>query len=214
MEELLSKAKLIAKGKTLEEAEIDSNWLMAYGTVARRCRDDRELRLTRWPYEQGDSVSPFTGGFFQHREWPPRKQLERHSSLRAVYEYEATYINAAGYWMAFHQAATCLRQEAIEDKNEDKALLFDVWSMIAVRYGLRVVGLRTEFYKMAARDPLHAKLVMPTLEQRGEVTAADDLDASLEKLESHMATQLMKAVATLSASNATKRAGKGATGEK
>lgn len=214
MEELLAKAKLVAKGKTLEEAEIDSDWLMAYAAVARRCRDDRELRLTRWPYEQGDSVSAFTGGFFEHREWPPRKQLEKHSSMRAVYEYEANYINSSGYWMSFHQAAICLRQEAIEDKDEEKAFRFDVWSLMAVRYGLRVVGLRTEFYRMAARDPVHAKLVMPTLEQRGEVPAADDLDESLEKLDNLMATQLMKAVATLSASNATKRAGKGATGEK
>lgn len=213
MEQLLSKAKLMAKGKTLDEAGIYSDWLLAYGAVARRFRDDRGMRLTRCPYEQGDSVSAFTKGFFEHLEWPPRKPLKIHSSMSAVYECESNYINASRYWRSFHQAAICLRQEAIEDMNEYNALLFDVWSLIAVRYGLRVVGLRTEFYRMAASDTLHAKLIMPTLEERGEVPAADGLNASLEKLDSHMATQLMKALATLSTSNATKRARKGANGD-
>ena len=40
-----------------------------------------------------------------------------------------------------------------------------------------------------------------------DVPASDDLIERMERLESHMATQLMKAVATLSASNSTKRAG-------
>lgn len=71
------------------------------------------------------------------------------------------------------------------------------------------MGLRTEFYKMVSRDPTYAKLIMPSLEQRNDVAAADDLSEPLEKLDSHMATQLMKAVANLSASNATKRAGRG-----
>ena len=63
---------------------------------------------------------------------------------------------------------------------------------------------------MAAKDPTYAKLVMPTLQAKGDIPAADDLVEPLEKLESHMATQMMKAVATVSASNATKRSnGKG-----
>ena len=118
MEELWSKANLIAKVKTLEEAEIDSEWLKTYGQEPRWCRDDRELRLTRWPYEQGDSVPACTGGFFEYRERPPRKQLERHTSMRAVYEYEADYINASRYRMAFHQAVIFLLQEAIVEKDK------------------------------------------------------------------------------------------------
>ena len=62
---------------------------------------------------------------------------------------------------------------------------------------------------MAARDPTYAKMILPTLQQRNDVAAADDLTEAMEKLDSHMTTQLMKAVATLSASNATKRTGKG-----
>lgn len=50
---------------------------------------------------------------------------------------------------------------------------------------------------------------MRNLEQRNELPTADDLVEPMEKLYSHMATQLMKAVATLGASNATKHAGKG-----
>lgn len=50
---------------------------------------------------------------------------------------------------------------------------------------------------------------MPSLEQWNDVAAADDLTEPMEKLDTHITTQLMKAVATLSAGNATKRAGKG-----
>lgn len=53
-------------------------------------------------------------------------------------------------------------------------------------------------------------MVLPILEQRNDTTAADDIVEPLEKLDSHMATHLIRAVATLSASNATKRAGRAA----
>lgn len=130
--------------------------------------------------------------------------MEVHKSMRAVLEYEANYTNASGYWMSFHQAAIALRQEAQEQKSYDKAEIFDVWAVVAIRYGLRVTGLRVEFYKLVARDPTHATLVMPSLEQRNDIPAANDLVEPLEKLDVHMSTQLMKAVATLNASNTTK----------
>ena len=41
------------------------------------------------------------------------------------------------------------------------------------------------------------------------MAAADDLTESMDKLDSHMNTYLMKAVASMSASNATKQTGKG-----
>ena len=66
---------------------------------------------------------------------------------------------------------------------------------------------------MAARDPTYARMILPTLQQRNEVAAADDLTEAMDKLDSHMTTQLMKAVATLNASNATKRTGKGGPAE-
>lgn len=52
-------------------------------------------------------------------------------------------------------------------------------------------------------------MVLDRLEQRNDHPATDDLFELLKKLDTHMNTQLMKAIATLSASNATKRAGRG-----
>ena len=78
-----------------------------------------------------------------------------------------------------------------------------------MRYSLHVVGIRAEFYKMSTRDPTYAKLGVPSLEQRNDVAADDDLTEAMEKPDTHMTTQLKKAVATLSASNATKRDRKG-----
>lgn len=209
VDELLLKGKEVSKGKSLAEAEIEPKWMSAYGVIARRCRDDKDFSLSRYPYEQGPSVSAFSGGFFEHREWPVRRAMEKHNSMRPVFEFEANYTNAAGYWMAFNKSAMALRHEAMEDKDDAKAQLYDVWAQIATHYGLRVTGLRVEFYRMVARDPTYAKLVMPSLEQRNELPASDDLIEPMDKLETHMSTQLMKAVATLNASNATKRSGKG-----
>ena len=111
--------------------------------------------------------------------------------------------------MAFHEATLHLLQIMLEVKKDEEAKNYDVWAALAIRYGLRFVGLRSEFYKTAARDPTYAKMILPTLQRRNEVAAADDLTESMDNLDSHMTTHLMKAVATLGASNATKRTGKG-----
>jgi hypothetical protein len=79
--------------------------------------------------------------------------------------------------------------------------------MLAVRYGLRVVGLRTEFYKKFPNDPMHAKMVTLVLEGQKEIPAKDDLNEVMEKLDTHMGTQLMKVAASLHATNAVKRSG-------
>lgn len=206
-DQVLAKAKKVAKGATLADAGIDHGWMTTYASVAQRLDVDRRYGLTRYPYEPGPAMMAFVGGYFDHREWPPRKQLlESQRSMRPVAEYEAKYVNAAGYWCSFHQSAIDLRDTAIDEKKKEEAERLDVWAIIAVRYSLRVLGLRTEFYKMATVDPVHAKLILPTLEHRTEMPASEDLDEPLEKMESHMSTQLMKAVATLAASNATKKA--------
>lgn len=77
------------------------------------------------------------------------------------------------------------------------------------RYGLVVVERRAEFYRMSARDPNYAKLVIPSLEHQNDVSTAYDLTEAMEKLDTHIITQFMKLVATLSAINAKRRAGKG-----
>jgi hypothetical protein len=76
---------------------------------------------------------------------------------------------------------------------------------------LRVVGLRTKFYKKSAKDPMHAKMAMPVMEGQNEIPATDDLEDVMDKLDTHMATQLMKAAASLHAANAVKRSGDGGT---
>jgi hypothetical protein len=212
MEKLLGKAKKVKKGSTLEEAGVEGAWLTAYAQIARRCRDDRDFGVTRYPYELGPGVNPFAGGYFEHREWPIRRGMERHASLRTIYEFEAHYVNSAGFWMAFSTAAMALRGEALakpDTSGVEDAKKYNVWGMMGVRYGLRAVGLRVEFYKKSAKDPMHARLLMPVLEGNNDTAATDDLDDVLEKLDTHMATQLMKAAASLHATNAVKRSGDG-----
>lgn len=204
-DELLGKAKLIEKGKSMDEAGIGPEWMVAYARIAERNDRDRRFGLSRYPYEPGPSVAAFTGGLFDHREWPLRKGLERHQSMRAVSEYECKYINAAGFWSSFQETAISLRQESLAQKKLEDAEKFDVWAIIANRYCLRTMGLRAEFYKLAANDPTYAKMILPTLEKRTDVAAADNLDETMSELDSHMHTQLLKAVANLSASNATKK---------
>lgn len=83
--------------------------------------------------------------------------------MQAVLEHEMPDINATEYWLAFHEDAGDLSAEADRDgRNEDEAML-NAWCHIYVRYGLRVVCMRTEFYKMESEDLACYKLVMPTL---------------------------------------------------
>jgi hypothetical protein len=179
MENLLRKSKKVKRGATLEEAEIDGAWLTAYANIARRCRDDKDLGVSRYPYELAPGVSLFSGGYFEHREWAIRRGMERHPSLRPLFEYEAHYLNSAGYWMSFSSAAMALRGEALKLEGTTGV---DVWAMMAVRYGLRVVGLGAEFYTRSSKDPMHARLVMPVLEGQNNTPATDDLDDVMEKL--------------------------------
>jgi hypothetical protein len=126
-------------------------------------------------------------------------------------------MNAAGYWMSFSVAATALRGEALRTEGTqgiEDATRYDFWAILAVRYGLYVVGLRTEFYNKSAKDSMHAKMVMPVLEGQNEIPATDDLDEVMEKLDTHKATQLMKAAASLHATNAVKRSGDGGAASK
>lgn len=46
--------------------------------------------------------------------------------MRLVFEYEANYTNATGYWMAFGENSIRLRQEALEEKKDDDAVVYDV----------------------------------------------------------------------------------------
>jgi hypothetical protein len=135
MEELLRKSKKVKCRATLKESEIDGAWLTAYARIARRCRDDKDLGVSRYPYELAPGVSPFSGGYFEHREWAIRRGMERHPSLRPLFEYEAHYTNSSGYWMSFSSAAMAVRGEALKLEGTtgvEEAEMFDVWAMMAV----------------------------------------------------------------------------------
>jgi hypothetical protein len=142
MEELLRKSKKVKRGATLEEVEIDGASLTAYAKIDRRFRDDNDLGVSRYPYDIAYGVIPLSGGYFEHREWAIRRGMERHPSLPPLFEYEAHYTNSARYWMGFSSAAMALRDEdlMVEGTNGvEEAEMFDVWDMMAVRHGLRVV---------------------------------------------------------------------------
>jgi hypothetical protein len=86
---------------------------------------------------------------------------------------------------------------------------FDACAIMAVRYGLRVVGLQVEFDKRYAKDSMHARVVMQVLEVQNDPPATDDLDDAIENFDIHMVTQLIKATASRYATNAVKRSGDG-----
>lgn len=99
----------------------------------------------------------------------------------------------------------------LEEQKVEEAKRYDFWAILGVRYSFWALVPRVEFYRLAPSDPTYAKMVLPALEHRGEIAAEDSLDKPLNDLESHMTTQLMKTVATLSASN-TKNRGQGNRG--
>ena len=75
----------------------------------------------------------------------------------------------------FHHVAYELRQEAFDAGNKEEAEKFDTWVFVALRYSLRVLDPRSEFYRMVGKDPMYAKLFLPSLERRSETAMAEDL---------------------------------------
>jgi hypothetical protein len=49
MKEVLSKSKKVKLGATLEKADVDVALLTAYVRIARTCRDDKNMGVTRYP---------------------------------------------------------------------------------------------------------------------------------------------------------------------
>lgn len=76
LRELLVKAKMVSKGRTVEAAGIDLELVRTYAEIARQCQDNRQLGLTPYPFEQGPGVGAFAGGYFEYRHRPLRKDLE------------------------------------------------------------------------------------------------------------------------------------------
>ena len=97
VENFLAEAKLVHKGKTLSEAGVDPELIKAYGSIARRFRDEKDFGISNFPHKQDVGVGAFAGGYSEHREWPIRRHMEKHQALRPIVEYESNYITAAGY---------------------------------------------------------------------------------------------------------------------
>lgn len=207
-EDLLEKCKQVSSGRSVSEAGITPDWMESYARIPERADREQRFGLSRYPFQPGDAASAFIGGFFDNEEWPLPRQFSKQKSMHLVAEHEAKSINASGYLYVLHHVAYDLRQEAFEAGKKDDSEKFDASLFVAVRYNIRVLGLRAEFYRMDAKDTMYAKLVLQTLERRSETAMADNLDGPLATLKSHLSTQMFKAVATLKASNATQRSGK------
>jgi hypothetical protein len=61
MKEFLRKTKKVKRGTTLKEADVDGAWLAAYARIARRCRNDKDMGVTRYSYELAPGGSLFSG---------------------------------------------------------------------------------------------------------------------------------------------------------
>jgi hypothetical protein len=48
----------VKRGTTLNEADVDGAWLTVYARVARRCRDDKDMGVTRYSYEIAPVLPP------------------------------------------------------------------------------------------------------------------------------------------------------------
>lgn len=163
--DLLRRGLESLKGKILEETDIGIAWVEAYAIISERVERDRRVGITRYKFEAGAPIVAMAGEFFDHKEWPLRKALAQHPSMRAVAEHEAKYINCAGYWLMSNESALMLRME--KGKNDESVVQrFDVWAFLASQYSLRCLGLRTQFYGKTVEDPTYAKLVIPALEKK------------------------------------------------
>lgn len=56
-DELPNRRKIVAKGKTLSEAGIESMWTVMYGEIAKRRDQDQNHGLEIYPYGAGPVVS-------------------------------------------------------------------------------------------------------------------------------------------------------------
>jgi hypothetical protein len=118
MKEVVRKTRKVKRGAILEEADVDGAWLTAYARIARRCRDDKDMGVTRYPYELAPGMSPFPGN-----EWLHHRGMVWHPSLRLL-------------WMSFSFACLDLRGEALKLEGTtgvEEVERFDAWAMMSVR---------------------------------------------------------------------------------
>lgn len=74
--------------------------------------------------------------------------MENQHSIQAVCEFECNYINAVGYLKYFQLSSYALRIEPLNGNNVEGPKCLHKFATIGGRYGLRVVDLRSGFYKV------------------------------------------------------------------
>lgn len=79
-----------------------------------------------------------------------------------------------------------LRHDGIGSKTLGKAKKCGPWKILSVGYSLRVVVLRTEFYKKTAGHPVTDKMVLTVLESRQDVPASDYIEDVINTLGIHV----------------------------
>jgi hypothetical protein len=62
VEGILSSGTKMAREGEPGERCYNRELLTTYGRIARRCRDDRVIGLSRYPYEEAPGDSPYIGG--------------------------------------------------------------------------------------------------------------------------------------------------------
>lgn len=58
-----------------------------------------------------------------------RRGMNRHGSIHAIATYEANYMNAASYSVAFSNASNALRSEYLKENKDPDAQNLYVWCM-------------------------------------------------------------------------------------
>lgn len=76
-EDLVERCKQVAKGKFLSEAGISANLIESYAKIAERADREQRFGLSRYPFQAGDGVSAFIGGFFNNENWPLKLKLAK-----------------------------------------------------------------------------------------------------------------------------------------
>lgn len=206
----------IKKGSSPEEAGIMEDMLETYGEIAGKYDTAQSIGMSRLPYCASKAgMNIFQGGFFANDQWEPRVKLQvGQPSMQPIYKYEMNYFNSCGYWLGLQKTCfSIIHQVACGPANADttrEMSMLNAWAEILGEYALRVLAVRQEFYRNSVKDPVGARLNQEMYEEDSYLPVSDALDERTKQMGTMREAQLMKAIATLAASNNLKRAGGGA----
>lgn len=209
------------KGASAEDAGIVAGMVRVYGEIASRYSLDAQIGVSRMGYEASrPGMNIFQGGFFSNSQWKPRLELQAaQPGMHAIWSHEMNYVNASGYWLGLQQTCFSMMDEEVQDMpqtNEAQRATLAArtakllaWARILGEFSLRVLAVRCEFYRNSVRDPVSARANQEMYEEETYLPSNAALDDRARQIDTLRETQLMKAFAALSASNAVKRAGGG-----